>query len=346
MPPDPSENITIFSYTISIIFIFFSLIVEKHLICYNSQTHGFLGPLIMPGSQNYAQTQSDTEEATLLTLKEDKNQYKKLLMIAIPMMIQNGISNFVNLLDNLMIGDLGTNAISGVAIANQLIFVFYLLIFGATAGVGIFTAQYHGKGDTEGIRYTFRFKIVLNTILSALSILAFLIAAPFLVELFLHGKGDPADAAEILDIGVDYIHVILISLIPIGLTQAYAGTLKDLGKTKVPMLASLCAIVVNLIGNALLIYGKLGLPALGAVGAAARVRSCKAGRRLCGRARGLRRECADMGGLARRHDQLRAGGSSEDERGAFECGARLLLSLQARGRDWRSGVFRRLRLCA
>ena len=262
------ENITIFSYTISIIFIFFFLIVEKHLICYNSQTHGFLGPLIMPGSQNYAQTQSDTKEAALLTLKEDKNQYKKLLMIAIPMMIQNGISNFVNLLDNLMIGDLGTNAISGVAIANQLIFVFYLLIFGATAGVGIFTAQYHGKGDTEGIRYTFRFKIVLNTILSALSILAFLIAAPFLVELFLHGKGDPADAAEILDIGVDYIHVILISLIPIGLTQAYAGTLKDLGKTKVPMLASLCAIVVNLIGNALLIYGKLGLPALGAVGAA------------------------------------------------------------------------------
>ena len=58
-----------------------------------------------------------------MTLKEDKQVYKKLLLIAIPMMIQNGISNFVNLLDNLMIGDLGTNAISGVAIANQLIFV-------------------------------------------------------------------------------------------------------------------------------------------------------------------------------------------------------------------------------
>ena len=203
-----------------------------------------------------------------MTLKEDKQVYKKLLLIAIPMMIQNGISNFVNLLDNLMIGELGTNAISGVAIANQLIFVFYLLTFGATAGVGIFTAQYHGKGDTEGIRYSFRFKIILNTILSALSILVFALAAPFLVELFLHGDGNPADAAEILDIGVDYIKVMLIGLIPIGLTQAYAGTLKDLGKTKVPMVASLCAIVVNLIGNALLIYGMLGLPALGAVGAA------------------------------------------------------------------------------
>lgn len=203
-----------------------------------------------------------------MTLREDKQDYKKLLKIAIPMMVQNGISNFVNLLDNLMIGELGTNAISGVAIANQLIFIFYLLTFGATAGVGIFTAQYHGKGDTEGIRYSFRFKIILNTILSALSILVFLFAAPFLVNLFLQGEGDPADAAEILTIGVDYIKVMLVALIPIGLTQAYAGTLKDLGRTKVPMIASVCAIVVNLIGNALLIYGMFGLPALGATGAA------------------------------------------------------------------------------
>lgn len=205
---------------------------------------------------------------TTLLNKEDKQIYKKLLLIAIPMMVQNGISNFVNLLDNLMIGDLGTNAISGVAIANQLIFVFYLLTFGATAGVGIFTAQYHGKGDNEGIRQSFRFKIILNTILSAISILLFAVASPFLVKLFLQGEGDPADAAEILVIGVDYIKVMLIALIPIGLTQAYAGTLKDLGRTKVPMLSSLCAIFVNLIGNYLLIYGHFGCPALGATGAA------------------------------------------------------------------------------
>ena len=93
----------------------------------------------------------------------DRSYIKTLLKIAIPMMVQNGISNFVNLLDNLMIGQVGTNALSGVAIANQLIFVFYLIIFGATAGVGIFTAQYKGKNDDEGIRYTFRFKIVFNT---------------------------------------------------------------------------------------------------------------------------------------------------------------------------------------
>ncbi|MBP5491515.1 MAG: MATE family efflux transporter [Clostridiales bacterium] len=199
---------------------------------------------------------------------KESSYIKKLLMIAIPMMVQNGISNFVNLLDNLMIGRVGTNALSGVAIANQLIFVFYLVIFGATAGVGIFTAQYHGKGDTEGVRYTFRFKLILNTILSAICTLVFLIFCPYLIHLFLLGEGDPADAAESLRIGVNYMRVILISLIPIGLTQAYAGTLKDLGRTKLPMIASLCAILVNLCGNYVLIYGHFGLPALGAVGAA------------------------------------------------------------------------------
>lgn len=201
-------------------------------------------------------------------LKKDRSYIRTLLKIAIPMMVQNGISNFVNLLDNLMIGRVGTNALSGVAIANQLIFVFYLVIFGATAGVGIFTAQYKGKGDTEGIRYSFRFKLVFNTIIAAICVGVFVLFSRNLINLFLLGEGDPADAAETLEIGVKYMRIILISLIPIGLTQAYAGTLRDLGSTKVPMVASIAAIIVNLIGNWILIYGHFGLPALGAEGAA------------------------------------------------------------------------------
>ena len=202
-------------------------------------------------------------------LKNDRSYIKTLLKIAIPMMVQNGISNFVNLLDNLMIGSIGTNAISGVGIANQLMFVFYLVIFGATAGVGIFTAQYKGKGDTEGIRYSFRFKLVFNAILSAICTLFFVLYSRHLINLFLLGEADnPADAAEALEIGVKYIHIILISLIPVGFTQAYGGTLRDLGNTKVQMFASVASIFVNLTGNWLLIHGHFGLPAMGAEGAA------------------------------------------------------------------------------
>ncbi len=198
----------------------------------------------------------------------DRAFYKMVLTIAVPMMVQNGISNFVNLLDNLMIGRLGTNALSGVAIANQLMFVYYLLIFGATAGVGIFTAQYFGLGDVDGVRETFRFKIIVNILLSVLSIIILNMYAEPLIDLFLKGEGAPSDAAETLAIGLDYMYIMLIGLIPVGICNAYSGTLKDIGQTRVPMMASLAAILVNLVGNALLIYGLLGFPALGATGAA------------------------------------------------------------------------------
>lgn len=200
----------------------------------------------------------------------DKNKgiYKRLLRIAIPMMIQNGISNIVNLLDNFMIGRVGTTSLSGVGIANQMMFVFFLMTFGATAGSGIFTAQYYGKKDWEGVRITFRFKLVTNLVLSIIACFVYYFGATFLVLRFLQGEGDPADAAQTLEIGVKYLHIMVISLIPVGINQAYAGTLRDIGETKVPLIASACAIVVNFFGNLILIYGYLGFPALGAEGAA------------------------------------------------------------------------------
>ena len=81
----------------------------------------------------------------------DKDFYKLVLMVATPMMIQNGITNFVSLLDNIMVGQLGTEQMSGVAIVNQLMMVFNISIFGAVSGASIFSAQFYGKGDHEGL---------------------------------------------------------------------------------------------------------------------------------------------------------------------------------------------------
>ena len=183
-------------------------------------------------------------------------------------MVQNAISNFVGLLDNLIIGRLGTNALSGVSIANQMLFVYYLLIFGTIAGVGIFTAQYHGMKNEEGVRRTFQFKLIMNLILTALAIAFFLMFGKALIGTFLHGEGLRSDAEETLRIGADYMHVMLIGLIPYSVAMAYAGTLRETGETAVPMKASFAAVIVNLVGNFLLIYGYFGLPAMGAVGAA------------------------------------------------------------------------------
>ena len=77
----------------------------------------------------------------------DKKFYKTVLAVALPIMLQNGITNFVSLLDNIMVGQEGKLQMSGVAIVNQLIFIFNLAIFGAVSGAGIFTSQFHGKGD-------------------------------------------------------------------------------------------------------------------------------------------------------------------------------------------------------
>lgn len=79
----------------------------------------------------------------------DRSFYKMVLAVAVPIMVQTGITNFVNLLDNLMVGQLGTEPMSGVAIVNQLIMVYNICIFGAVSGAGLFTAQYYGKGDME-----------------------------------------------------------------------------------------------------------------------------------------------------------------------------------------------------
>lgn len=194
--------------------------------------------------------------------------YKTLLAIAIPIMVQNGISNFVGMLDNLMIGRVGTNALSGVAIANQLIFVYYLVIFGAEAGIGIFTAQYYGQKNTEGIRYTFRFKLIALTVMTVVCMVLLANFKGELIGLFLMGEGLAKDANETLQIGMQYMMIMLWGLIPNAITTSYAGTLRETGETKVPMIASFAAVLVNLVGNYLLIYGYMGFPAMGASGAA------------------------------------------------------------------------------
>ena len=82
----------------------------------------------------------------------DKSFYKMLLRIVLPIIAQNAITNFVGLLDNLMVGRTGTDPMNGVSVANQIMFVFNLIIFGAVAGAGIFAAQYYGQGDHKGVR--------------------------------------------------------------------------------------------------------------------------------------------------------------------------------------------------
>ena len=128
----------------------------------------------------------------------DRAFYRQVFRIAVPIIIQNGITNFVSLLDNIMVGQVGTIPMSGVTIVNQLIFIFNLCVFGASSGAGIFTAQFQGRDDQEGVRYTFRYKMVICSVIALVfgGILA--LWGDTLTGLYLTGAGDPADAAGIL----------------------------------------------------------------------------------------------------------------------------------------------------
>lgn len=198
----------------------------------------------------------------------DRAFYKSAIAIAVPIMIQNGITNLVNLLDNVMVGTLGTEAMSGVSIVNQFIFIFNLLIFGAISAAGIFTAQYYGHGDTEGVRSTFQIKLIINLAAGILGVLAFLTFDEQLINLFLHTSENTGNLALTLKYGKKYLSVMIIGLIPYAISQAYASTMRETSETVIPMVAGVIAVATNCTLNVILIFGYLGAPALGVTGAA------------------------------------------------------------------------------
>ena len=194
--------------------------------------------------------------------------YRRLFAIMLPILIQNVITNFVSLLDNIMVGQVGTEPMSGVAIVNQLLFVFNLCIFGGLAGAGILTAQYHGSNDSRGVADTFRAKLYIAAAAAAGFLTVFLCAGETLILQFIHEGGEKLDLAATLLHAKDYLHIMLFQIPPFALQMAYSSTLRETGETVLPMKAGIAAVLVNLVLNYILIFGKLGAPALGVEGAA------------------------------------------------------------------------------
>ena len=190
------------------------------------------------------------------------------LMVAIPIMVQNGITQFVSLLDNFMVGRVGTEQMTGVSIANTLFFVFNLAIFGAVSGAGIFGAQFYGSGDHEGVRHSFRFKLLICALLAAVGLAVFLFWGDELILFYLKGEGSAEEIKASLFYARQYLNIMLIGIVPFVLSQCYASTLRECGQTMVPMVAGIVSVAVNVACNTVLIFGYLGAPKLGSAGAA------------------------------------------------------------------------------
>ena len=176
----------------------------------------------------------------------DRPFYKKILRVMLPIVAQQGITSFVSLLDNIMVGRVGTEQMSGVAISNQLLFIFQLALFGGLSGAGIFCAQYYGKGDREKVQSVFRFKVISITLITAVAVTVYLLFGPRLISLFLTDTGNPEGIAETLAHGSRYMRIMLIGQIPLALAMIYATTMRETGETVIPMGAGITAVVVNM----------------------------------------------------------------------------------------------------
>ena len=202
------------------------------------------------------------------TIRESKPYFKRMILIAIPIMIQNGITNFVSMLDNIMVGRVGTLQMTAVSIVNQLIFIFGLCIFGAMSGAGIFTAQFYGKKDKDGVRSTLQYKMVTALLLAVLGAVVFSLLGETLISAYLQGEGTPEDIAAVMAYAKGYLRITIIGTVPFALAQAYASTMRETSDRLIPMISTVSAVFVNLIFNYLLIFGKFGFPELGVNGAA------------------------------------------------------------------------------
>lgn len=210
--------------------------------------------------------------SSIASLKEkfigDKAFYKRVLFIALPMIGQNAITSFVSFLDNIMVGMIGTEQMSGVAIVNQLIFVFNICIFGGVSGAGIFGTQFFGKGDYEGQKYTFRFKVIASAVLLSVAVLLGIFAGTELIQLYLSDAGDVGNVELALKYGKEYMAIMMFGLFPFAFGQTYVSAIRETGHTLIPMLAGVVAMLTNLVLDVILIFGLGPIPALGVQGAA------------------------------------------------------------------------------
>ena len=199
---------------------------------------------------------------------ENKKIYKEALKLAAPIMIYMGITNAVGLVDNLMVGSLGTESISAVSIAVQLIFVYNLAVFGAVSGPGIYAAQYYGQENKEGFWNVFRLKLWLSFLVFLIGTLVFKFYGQNLINLYLQGSNSGIDPQLTLKLSDEYLQMMLWGLLPFALTQVFSCSLRETGDSIKPMGAGFVSVVTDILFNYLLIFGKFGFPCMGVRGAA------------------------------------------------------------------------------
>lgn len=193
--------------------------------------------------------------------KKDKNFYKKLFILTLPIVLQSLITSSLNMLDTMMIGKVGEIELASVGIANQYYFLFTLFVLGVAGGGGVLIAQLWGKNDKENIKKVLSKSLAVSFIIISVFVILGLIIPGKIISIF---NSD----ASVVTIGSQYLTITVISYIFTGISFVFASSLRSIGNTKLPMLASLLGLTVNGFLNYCLIFGHFGMPELKTQGAA------------------------------------------------------------------------------
>lgn len=194
-------------------------------------------------------------------LKIDKTFYKKMMVIAVPVALQNLISSSLNMVDTVMIGQLGEESINAVGLANQFFFLLILLLFGISSGASVFIAQFWGKKDRKNIHKSVGLAMVLGVLGSFIFMILALAFPRFVMGVF-------SSDAKVIGLGADYLGIVGWSYVITAVSFAYAISARSVGDAKLAMKASALSLICNTCLNYILIFGYLGAPALGVKGAA------------------------------------------------------------------------------
>lgn len=192
---------------------------------------------------------------------KNKEFLSTMIMMAVPITIQSFITSSLNLVDNLMVGKLGEEAIASVGLANQYIFIFTLCILGVNAGASVFMSQFWGKKDLKNIKKILGLDLTVGLVVSMIFAIGCGVFSNEIMEIL---SNDP----RVIELGANYLKIVAISCIFTNFTQAYSSALRSTEQPKVPMYASLIGVLVNACLNWVFIFGNLGFKEMGVSGAA------------------------------------------------------------------------------
>jgi putative MATE family efflux protein len=191
--------------------------------------------------------------------------YRQTLSLAVPVMLQQLLMSMVSLIDNFMVAGLGDTKMAAVNVANQMNFVYMVILNTLCASGGIYISQFRGASNEEGMKQAFRFKVVLAFFISTVYLILCQVFPESMLRLMTAGNS----ASEgIVREGAAYMRIVSIMWIPIGISAAIGTSYRDIGRPSIPLLFSVSATLVNTFLNWVLIYGNLGAPRLEIAGAA------------------------------------------------------------------------------